>query len=1339
MSIVTCPKCKSPNDDAQFSGSWMVCAICSNRWFPSAATIDSLPTTEIPQPRPGTPKATTKAMPSPAVRAGGSGEYLPDEPDTDAVGNRALTGRVDGRASGRLAPVIQDGLRSTPEPLPQPGPQSPGPKSPGRPPAAGRPPPATHDPETGPTIDSDLFDRLEEQAQYNRSQMKTIPEIVFDDPAKYRTSVPDSDQSEKVACPVCGHAYAATGKRQGCPQCGTVYDEDSQRIAVGLGEKDNLLGRTLRGCLIDRKLGEGGMGAVYHANQLSLDRSVAVKVLPVDLARNKNFIQRFEREAKSLARINHPNILQIYDFGDDQALGLYFMIIEFVEGLDLGEVLNRRGLLGQIEVLDLLRQAVSGLEAAAEKGVIHRDIKPDNLMIGSNGLVKVSDFGLAKGYVAQVGVTAAGVRVGTPAFMSPEQCDGVEVDFRSDVYNLGATAFLCLTGRLPFDGETPFAIMLKHKTEAVPSLCAIDPTINPGVDALISRMLAKKPEARCTNLRELLEAIEDLESSLAGTDSVLRKSRGPFKALMGGASPMAVPGKAHLGVAPIAPLPIHDQVEVVDLPAVTQIPPTPAAPPSLRGSSGELRRGFDLPAALPPTPLDLAAAPVVEKASPRQSRKLDAELSQARERGRRSQLDLAVANAERLASAGRWVEASEAFLAAADLADAEQQQILRARAVTARRRAAVMRVGRRFGLIVLLAGGIVASVWLATPPVHNWWATQRLQVLIDGLASIPQARQRITALREFADSNSKPWAWYVAAFHRTYQVTASVAAQAAIADIERTQPKVPEPDKDLAPSADVAGVLAMFRDSNVPWEMVAQKSAEVLAAAKARNQVSAQINAVADAARQAESELADQRVDLARVQAARLAGDHVRALDLAAAFRARHTRAGATLRQLPLPARVRIEVLALEIPGDLQVRVDGQTIRLAQSTPAASGAPALEGMVCRNAEKETSLEVTASGFSPLQQLIPASTSLGEKLAQVTFRPAPVWSVTFANPSATASLVAWVRLHPVAGALVIQHREGFLAVGLTDGAEVSRYLRTTPNSPVFVPLWVPQSGNRVAIAEDDGNVELIGSTNLQVEQGLHHGRGEVLAWSPIDLVLQNGRQIHVAIERQINGSGVLVAQDAVNEYWRYSNLKLGSQVPVMIRHDDRLYVFDESSLHLLEEDGKVVNVWALPGPRIGDPADLPAAAGRRDLLVPLTTGIKRLQFGAHRDPVGAIADKVLEKTPGQLAVEGDSALIVSDRQATVLRFTPGAPGATAQWTQPQARPLGAPPTLTATYAATVDDQGTMTVRARGTGEVVQRIIHGVPPAGPLVIMELPNGPAVIIGDRNGQVTAYAVKR
>ncbi len=738
MSIAICPKCKSPNDDTRYDGAWLVCAICNNRWFPSAATVDSIPTTEIPQVR----KVISKPLPTPAksplVTRSVSGEYLPDEPDTDAQSNRALTERVDGRQSGMapsIHPVLAAGISQRPT-LEDRSEREVGHSSPGNSPGikgegkiagrSGAKRPVAHDPETGPTIDSDLFDRLEEDARYKRSEMKTMPEIAYssDDPAKYRTAVPESDQSTKVSCPVCGHSYVSPGTRHVCPQCGTAYDEESNRIAAGPETKDNLIGRTLRGCLIDRKLGEGGMGAVYHAKQLSLDRSVAVKVLPVDLARNKNFIQRFEREAKSLARINHPNILQIYDFGDDPQLGLYFMIIEFVEGLDLGEVLNRRGLLDQVEVLDLLRQSVMGLEAAAEKNVIHRDIKPDNLMISGNGLVKVSDFGLAKGYVAQVGVTAAGVRVGTPAFMSPEQCDGVEVDFRSDIYNLGATVFLCLTGRLPFDGETPFAIMLKHKTEAVPSLCAIDPTISPKIDRLIGRMLAKKPAARCDSLRQLIEDIEELEIELAGTDSVLRKSRGPFKALLGGdreSSPRP---------RPLSPeIPLLDQVELVDLPPAPSSAPAVASHsggrPGMRAgakasdsgnrrasSSGNVRRASEVPAIpeIPTTPIAgiaplQAASASGEQSGRRPSRRLDVELTQARERGRRSHLDLTIANGDRLAEGGQLAEAAREWEAAAALAtsDTGLQKSLRKRASGANRRVGASRLLRRCVIASIIA------------------------------------------------------------------------------------------------------------------------------------------------------------------------------------------------------------------------------------------------------------------------------------------------------------------------------------------------------------------------------------------------------------------------------------------------------------------------------------------------------------------------------------------------------------------------------------------------------------------------------------------------------------
>jgi serine/threonine-protein kinase len=1354
MSVVFCPKCKSPNDDQMLSSGWLVCAICTNRWFPSAATIDSLPTTEIPTSRPATPKVSVQPLSGPAsdkLKRAASGEYMPDEPSDGPSENRALTGRVDGRNSG-VAPAIRDAVAPTRQPV--------SPASPAAP-RGGRStrPAVAHRPEDGPTIDSDLFDRLEQEAIYNRSEMKTVPEITYDDPEKYRTSVPHSDHSEKIICPVCGHSYASAGPHHICPQCGTSYDETSQRIASGPGEKDGLIGRTLRGCLIDRKLGEGGMGTVYHAKQLSLDRSVAIKVLPVDLARNKNFIQRFEREAKSLARINHPNILQIYDFGEDQQLGLYFMIIEFVEGLDLGEVLNRRGLLGQIEVLDLLRQSVAGLDAAAEKGVIHRDIKPDNLMIGSNGLVKVSDFGLAKGYVAQVGVTAAGVRVGTPAFMSPEQCDGADVDFRSDIYNLGATAFLCLTGQLPFDGETPFAIMLKHKTEAVPSLSRIDPGIDQQVDRLISRMLAKRPADRCSSLRELVEHIEELETALAATDSVLRKSRGPFKALMGGAPPMAIPPgrpQARPQLAPIEP------VELADLPMPSSMTmahvspvasqsggrkptgPVVLAPPTLAPlspaakSSGSQRRAVETQN--DPPPLELAAPPVADKAAARSSKRMDFELAQARERGRRSQLDLALANAQRLHEGGQLREAADAYLAASELATSDPglQKDLARRAKSARRRAGFSRLVRRMVVGAGAAALVVGGVWAATPSVHNFIIAQRLKVLQDGLATIPQPRQKIAALREFAESNHQPWSWYESLFHREYSLLAAQTAANQADEIER-QPPPPPPKPQLGALApELQAVNELSQDANSPWEQVAQRANDFLKAARSQDRDAALIAPAVEVAKLAESELGAQRADLERIAKVRAAGDHAQALSLAMAFRTRHVRAlPATLLRLPLPGRVRVEVTAYDIPADLTLSVDGVAVKGVPAAPGNSGMPAVEVGISRLADKDVTVEVSADGFGAARQVLAASPSPAEKRVDLQVRPATLWSVPFANPAINSTLVAWARVRPVNGGLVVQHHDGLLVLRQGDGAVSARLERATPNSPGYGALWIPQAGGRAIVAQDDGVVQLVATPSLVAEQALHRGKGEVLAWADLDLVLQNGRRIHAVVERGATQCD-LIAQDAVREHWRYANLKVANQVPVLLHHDDRLYIFDDAGLHLLEEDGTVVRVFALPSPRIGPLAELPVPApGRRDFLIPTAAGVQRIQLGTHQDPVRLLPDHALAQAGvGQVVSEGDSAVVVGDRFTTLVRF---AGAGSLVWRQERPRPLGAMPTLSSAYVVTLDDQGQLTVRDRSTGQSLLRLLHGIPPTSPAVVMEVAGGPAVVFCDRVGQVVAYRIRR
>ena len=529
---VTCPRCNAEHDGKVDSRGWSTCRNCVFLWQPNA-------------------KPVVKAASEPAFRKarddyGRSDEYAPVEREAQPY-TAPLTQRDGAQPSGKH-PVIPQ--------MPPPPPAEPKARAA---PHVASPMPLPAD------LDSQLFERMEKEAQQRRSHQDTIVQPSSSAIRKAAASM------EMGNCPVCGHRFALVGNPpaevQRCPQCSTSFNMRNGQLAESEDEAangDQLIGRTIRGCFIDRKVGEGGMGAVYHARQLSLDRSVAIKVMPSELARNKNFIQRFEREAKSLARINHPNILHIYDFGEESALGIYFMIIEFVDGRDLGEILRTRETITELEMLDILRQALLGLEMASEKGVIHRDIKPDNLMIAKDGICKVSDFGLAKGYGAFDEVTTAGVRVGTPAFMSPEQCDGVEVDARSDVYSLGCTVYLALTGFLPFGGDSPFSIMLKHKTDPPPSLRIHKPDIDKGVDDLVQRMLAKKPNDRCTKMRELIDLVEDLQSALTGGPQRRSTSSGDLSKIMNEAP-------AKMPVDPSDPgLP-----EVADL----QSGPSPKLPP----------------------------------------------------------------------------------------------------------------------------------------------------------------------------------------------------------------------------------------------------------------------------------------------------------------------------------------------------------------------------------------------------------------------------------------------------------------------------------------------------------------------------------------------------------------------------------------------------------------------------------------------------------------------------------------------------------------------------------------------------------------------------------------
>jgi serine/threonine-protein kinase len=260
--------------------------------------------------------------------------------------------------------------------------------------------------------------------------------------------------------------------------------------------------RSIDGYEIIRRLGKGGMGTVYLGRQLSVNRLVAIKVLPPRLAQNEDYLVRFRREAEATAKLNHRNVVAAFDVGESN--GYHYFVMEFVEGEMVKDLLVRSGQIDEARAIDISLQATEALRHAWEHGIVHRDIKPANLMIMKDGTVKVCDFGLALDLDVEGSITRSGVIMGTPYYLSPEQARSWELDIRSDIYSLGATLFHFITGSVPFDGDTPASILTAHITETVPDPRSRNPVVSAKLAAVVMRMLAKEREDRYRDPAELL-------------------------------------------------------------------------------------------------------------------------------------------------------------------------------------------------------------------------------------------------------------------------------------------------------------------------------------------------------------------------------------------------------------------------------------------------------------------------------------------------------------------------------------------------------------------------------------------------------------------------------------------------------------------------------------------------------------------------------------------------------------------------------------------------------------------------------------------------------------------
>ena len=287
-----------------------------------------------------------------------------------------------------------------------------------------------------------------------------------------------------------------------------------RNLSVSLKRGDVFAGRYE----VIEELGRGGMGKVYKVFDRKLGEDIALKQIKPEVAEEEKTIERFRNEIKFARKIAHRNVCRMYDFGE--ADGMHFITMEYIPGEDLRCLIRRIGQFTVGKTIHIARQICEGLAEAHRLGVVHRDIKPQNIMIDQHGNARIMDFGIARFHRVR-GITDTGVLIGTPEYMSPEQVDGIEVDRRSDIYSLGIILYEMLTGRVPFDGSTPISIAVKQKNEVPRSPREINAQIPENLNALVLKCMEKKPEKRYQNVRDVHLELKRIDDELPTTDRVL--------------------------------------------------------------------------------------------------------------------------------------------------------------------------------------------------------------------------------------------------------------------------------------------------------------------------------------------------------------------------------------------------------------------------------------------------------------------------------------------------------------------------------------------------------------------------------------------------------------------------------------------------------------------------------------------------------------------------------------------------------------------------------------------------------------------------------------------------